>query len=191
MGPVQIMLQDYIQTNKCLRTIFLSSVFTPCLGKKPVIENLGSLETSTCCTVKQRTCTALLEFLNPCSYSAAIVLVDECWNAGWVVGSLCCLLSISRRQGAGFKGKFQLSESTTCKLRVLEQFLGSGTGDAVTSAAALASRAWTAYFLFTNALFVWSLEGVQLQPSVLLKHLTCFSFLDICYIFSNINAADR
>lgn len=54
MGPVQIMLQDYIQTNKCLRTIFLSSVFTPCLGKKPVIENLGSLETSTCCSVSNR-----------------------------------------------------------------------------------------------------------------------------------------
>lgn len=54
-------------------------------------------------------------------------------------------------------GKFQLSESTACKVRVLEQFLGSGTGDTVTchaSAAALASRARPAYFLFTNTLFM-------------------------------------
>lgn len=77
MGSVQVMLQDYIQTS--LRTIFLSSVFTPCLGKKACSKKSRQFrDKHMLYCVKQRTCTALLEFLNPCSYSAAIGLADEC-----------------------------------------------------------------------------------------------------------------
>lgn len=152
------------------------------------------LETSTCCTVSNRICTALLEFLNPCSYSAAIILADKCRNVGWVVDALCCLLSIRRRRGGGLKGKFQLSESTTCEVHVLEQFWEVALE--VQLHAVHQQQLWPPepdQLILSLQIRCLCKAWKEYSSSLLfsLSTLLCYSVLDVGYIFSSINAVDR